>query len=80
MNMRGNRQRGSNLATTILWIALVSTLGLVLAGISVQHLFTLTFQGNRQQAEWLARSATSLAIEKTAPILISIAPSSQAKF
>lgn len=58
--------RGNSLITTVLWLALVATLGFVMAGLSVQHLNASTLQENRQQALQLARSACSLGLARLA--------------
>ena len=56
------RVKGASLLTTLVWISLVSTLGLTLAGLSVQHLFAVGADARGQQALNAARSVVALAI------------------
>jgi hypothetical protein len=57
-------KRASTLLTTLSAVAVVSTLGLVLSRVSVEHLGLTTLKGRRQEALDLARSAASLALAK----------------
>lgn len=57
------RRRG-NLLTVITWGGLLAALGFALAGLSVQHLSAMTIHSNRQEAQNLARSVVSKAIER----------------
>lgn len=56
--------RRGNLLTVITWGGLVAALGFALAGLSVQHLSAMTVHSNRQEAQNLARSVVSKAIER----------------
>lgn len=50
--------------TTLVFLAVVATLGFALASLSVQHLSAAASQENRQQALLLGRSAVSMAIAR----------------
>ena len=50
--------------TVMTWGGLVAALGFALAGLSVQHLSAMSLHSNRQEAQNLARSAVSKAIER----------------
>lgn len=58
------KRRGNSLMTTLVFLAVVATLGFALAGLSVQHLSAASARENRQQALLLGRSAVSLAIAR----------------
>lgn len=57
-------RRGNALVTTLVWIALIMVLAFGLAGLTVSHLSTVSYQDNRQLARLLARSVTSTAIAR----------------
>ena len=57
-------QRGSTLLSTLSAVALISTLGLALSQMSVEHLALATLKSRRQEALDLARSAASLALAR----------------
>lgn len=57
-------KRGVGLGTVLIVVALVGTLGMAMAGLSVQHLTTMTQTLNRSQALDLARSAMAMGLER----------------
>ncbi|GMU51625.1 MAG: hypothetical protein AMXMBFR33_07710 [Candidatus Xenobia bacterium] len=58
------RRRGIGLGITLVVVALVFTLGMVVASASVSHLSLMTRTANAARADDLARSALALAVEK----------------
>lgn len=58
------RNRGNALLTTLVWIALIMCLAFGLAGLTVSHLGTVSYEDNRQLARVLARSVVSTAIAR----------------
>ncbi|MCE7872436.1 hypothetical protein DYH09_18940 [bacterium CPR1] len=62
--MRRKHRRGVGLGTVLVVVALVGTLGMALAGVSVQHLSLMARSLNRSQALDLARSAMAMGLER----------------
>ena len=64
-NLSGmKRSRGTTFLTTLVFLSVIASLGLALAGLCVQHLSAAASQENRQQSLLLARSAVSLGLSR----------------